>query len=300
MGEEHDRWEALIEGYLQQFETSSEISEQTSLLRQIAHVFDSKLGDQAQAYDALVAAFELDVDDDETVSYLEKMAAATKRWVPLVQLTNRWLQGLGAQDSATQISLCLRLAKWYGEDLDRPDYALPYHHKVLSLDPANVQVMRLIANHHKKNADWMKQGHVLEQALKLAARGADRAALLTDMGELLEKSMDNAELSLVHYTRALQADPYYLPALNSLETIYETKGQHANLVDVLRAKAQSLDKAKRPDEAAIVRLKLARHLESSLGQPELAIGVYQEVLDYDPGNLTAIKGLERIHGATER
>ncbi len=71
------------------------------------------------------------------------MAAATKAWPQLVQLVTGWLDQ--TDDRGTKIALYLRLAKWYGEDLDRQDYAHAYHAKVLELDPNNVVVLRQMA-----------------------------------------------------------------------------------------------------------------------------------------------------------
>src|SRR5690606_22954421 len=68
-----ERWEALIDMYLTRIENRDDVRERTKLLRKTATVFDEKLNDQEQAYDALQTAFELDYGDEETVSYLEKM-----------------------------------------------------------------------------------------------------------------------------------------------------------------------------------------------------------------------------------
>ena len=290
-----ERWEALIDLYLTRIEIREDIGERTKLLRKVAHVFDEKLNDQAQAYEALQTAFELDFNDEETVGYLEKMAAVTKSWGGLIKLVNAWLEA--AEDSPqTQISLCLRLAKWYGEDLDRQDYAQPYYQKVLTLDPNNVAVLRQMANFYKKNARWREQGQMLEKALAVASRESDRAAILTDLGEVLEQNVDPAQ-GLASFKRALDADPYYVPALENLERIYNDKQLTPELVEVLAAKAKGVED---PEESAEVKLRMGGLLESVIGDSDRAIETYREVLDVQPGNLLAIKGLERVYHATEK
>src|SRR5690606_16112748 len=51
------RWENLIELYLNRLDTREDVAERSELLRRIARVFDEQLGDQNQAFDALVNAF---------------------------------------------------------------------------------------------------------------------------------------------------------------------------------------------------------------------------------------------------
>jgi tetratricopeptide (TPR) repeat protein len=290
------RWETLIDMYLTRIEIREDIHERTRLLRKVARVFDEQLHDQVQAYDALQTAFELDFNDEETVVYLEKMAAATRSWPQLIQLVTTWLEQ--AEEARAKIALYLRLAKWYGEDLDRQDYAHAYHAKVLELDPNNVVVLRQMANFYKKNARWREQGQMLEKALAVASKEADRSAILTDMGEVLEAHVD-PEQGLASYKRALEADPYYLPALDALERIYEQREMITELVAILDAKSKSLE-AEQPDRSAEVKLRMGGLIESVLSNPERAIDVYRAVLDVQAGNLLAIKGLERVYQVTEK
>src|SRR5262249_55751225 len=78
------RWEQLVEMYLARLETLEETDRRTELLRRIARVFEEELGDNNQAFDALVNAFSEDFSDDVTAGYLERMAQATGRWGELI------------------------------------------------------------------------------------------------------------------------------------------------------------------------------------------------------------------------
>ncbi|MBI4701491.1 MAG: tetratricopeptide repeat protein [Deltaproteobacteria bacterium] len=287
-----ERHEQLVELYLARIETREEVGERTELLRRVAKVFEEKLQDPEQAYEALQTAFELDYGDEKTQSYLEKMAHAAKKWPQLIQLASGWLEA--AQEPHKQIRFCLLLAKWYGEELDRQDYAQPYYVKVLSLDPRNVQVLRQMANFYKKNAQWQQQGQMLSKALEVATRDLDRAAIFADMGEVLEKRMDKADEGVTYYKRAIDVLPTQLPALEALERIYEARALSPELGDILEKKAASLEE---PAAKAGTLLRLAALFESTLGEPDKAATAYRSVLELDAGSLSAMRGLERIYGA---
>jgi tetratricopeptide (TPR) repeat protein len=289
------RWEQLIELYLNRLETREKVADRADLLRRIAHVFEDQLDDKGQAFDALVNAFGEDFGrDDETVSYLEKMAQATGRWGELINTANAWLQE--QEDPRHKISLCLRLGKWYAEDLDHPEYAQPYYATVMQLDPNNVEVRRRVAAIHKLGGNWQKMGEELTRALDVAVANDDRKAILHDLGELLERNMGQGEQGITFYKRALEVDPYYLPTLEALERIYQESGSHTELVDVLQSKVRAL---KDDVQIANHKLRIAGLFESALGNLERAGRVYRQVLELDRSNLQALRGLERVYGVRE-
>src|SRR6185503_4780372 len=185
--------------------TLEEVERRSELLRKIANVFEEHLSDANQAFDALVNAFAEDYADDATSAYLEKMAQATGRWGELINTANAWLQE--QEETRQKIQLCLRLGKWYGEDLGHPEYAQPYYAQVMQLDPNNVKVVRQMANIYRIGANWQKMGETLTRALDIAAANEDRRAILFDLGELLERQMSQLDQGIAYYKRSLEVDP---------------------------------------------------------------------------------------------
>ncbi|MCA9595363.1 MAG: tetratricopeptide repeat protein [Myxococcales bacterium] len=288
------RWEPLVELYLNRLETREEVEEKSDLLRRIARVFEEHLDDNNQAFDALVNAFSEDFGDDETVRYLERMAQATGRWGELINTANAWLQEQA--DDRAKIQLCLRLGKWYGEDLGHPEYAQPYYAQIMQLDPNNVQVLRQMAAIHRMGAQWQKMGETLTRALDVAVANEDRKAILVDLGELLHKHMGQADQGIAFYKRALEVDPLHLPALEALEVIYDERSNHSELVQILNSKVQALEDS---EQIAQHKLRMGGLYETALGDFERAGKVYREVLELDGSNIFALRGLERIYEALQ-
>jgi tetratricopeptide (TPR) repeat protein len=284
-----ERWEQLIELYLNRLESRETAEEKSDLLRRIARVFEEHLGDKNQAFDALVNALSEDVGDDESARYLERMAQETGRWNELINTANSWLQE--PQENKRKIQLCLRLGKWYGENLGHPEYAQPYFQQIVSMDPNNVQVLRRMAAIHKLSAQWQRVGETLTRALDVAVANDDRKMILVDLGELLDKNMGQTDQGIAYYKRALEIDSLFLPALSALERIYEERSSPNELVDVLSSKVRALSDG---EQIAATKLRIASLYEQTLDQAERAGKVYREVLDIEGGNLTALRGLERV------
>ncbi len=289
------RWEPLVELYLARLETREETGQQTELLRKIARVFEEKLEDKGQALDALVNALSMDFHDRETARYLERMAQATGRWAEVIQTVNGWLKQ--QTEPKEKIRLCLHLAKWYGDDLGRPEYAQPYYAQIIQLDPLNVGAMRQLASLYKKAANWQQMGATLTRALEVATNDLDRKETLNDLGELLDGQMQQTDQAIAHFQRALEVDPHFLPALGNLERIYGARGQNRELVDVLQRKVPALHDAA---EILAAKLRIAQLLETSLNDASRAAQVYKEVVDADATNITGLRGLTRVYQTLEQ
>jgi tetratricopeptide (TPR) repeat protein len=290
-----NRWEPLVELYLARFETRDEKSDQTELLRKIARTFEEKLDDKNQSLDALVNALSIDFHDRETARYLEKMAQATNRWAEVIQTVNGWLKQQTAPKD--KIRLCLHLAKWYGDDLGHPDYAQPYYAQIIQLDPLNVSAMRQLASLYKKAQNWQQMGATLTRALEVATTDLDRKEILNDLGELLDGQMNQTDQAVTYFHRALEVDSLFLPALENLERIYNDRTQHKELIDILQRKVPAL---RDPGQIAATKLRTAQLYETSMNDASKAAQVFREVVEIEPANLAALKGLTRTYEQLEQ
>ncbi len=288
------RWEQLIEAYLGRLEHVEEVSVRSELWRRMARVFEDRLEDNEQAFVALDQAFKEDFHDDTTAEYLGRMAQATGRWKELIADTQQLLEG--QTQSRDRIQLCLRLGKWYGEDLGLMDYANAYYQQVAEMDPGNVQVRRQMANIYRLAGNYPQAGQTLREAEQAAVKNEDRKMIYVDMGDLLRKHMGDPDQSIVYYKRALGVDAHLIPALEALQEIYSDKRENTELAQILKRKVEALTD---PDALADTKLQLAELYEHQLKDLDRAAEVYSGVVDLDGTNITALRGLERVHEALQ-
>jgi tetratricopeptide (TPR) repeat protein len=285
-----NRWEPLIELYLGRLDTRDEDKERTDLLRKIAGVFEEKLDDKGQAFDALSQALEIDIFDTKTTKYLEKMAQATGRWGELITMVQAWLKA--TQEPARKVRLCLHLAKWYGDDLGHPEHAQPYYTQIVTLDPNNVGAFRQLAQLYRKGANWQQYGSTLQRALDVAVTEGDRKEVLTELGELLDGRMGQTDQAIDYFQRALKIDAHFLAALANLERIYEARGANRELSEVLVAKVPALTE---PEVIAQTKLRIGGLYEQLPQALPRAAETYREVLEIDPASISAMRGLARVY-----
>jgi len=283
---EGERWEALVELYLARLE-GVESHERPAILRRIANVFEHGLEDERQALDAYASALAEDLYDQDTAREVERLAHATGRWNEVLSMFVGALRD--ERDPARRVRLCLHLAKWYGDDLGRPEHAQPYYVQILQLDANNVEAMRQLAILYGKAGNWAQMGTTLTRALEVVVIDADRKQLLTDIGALLD-SLGETDRALVYLKQATVVDPGFLPALDHLARIHAARDEHAELIAVREAQIASSQEA---HQIAAWKIEVAGLLEGS--DPARAAKHYKDVADADPSNVHALRGLVRAY-----
>ncbi|MFN9812443.1 MAG: tetratricopeptide repeat protein, partial [Deltaproteobacteria bacterium] len=289
-----ERWEDLAELYTTRFENTEDTAPRVALLRKIAEVQAKHLGDKEAAFEALQLAWEVDYGDSNTEE-LERLAGLTQKWNDLLGAANAALKE--ATDARTKIAICLACAKWYGAELGRPEYAIPYYQQILALDPANVPAMRQMADLYRSTQQWQTLRQVLGRLVDITSVPTEKAGVFVQMGDLAATHLSAPEQARSYYQQALDTDPTHIGALEALERVYRESGEWAALLDVLRRKADALST---PDDVLRAKLQIAEAYEDRTGDVEEAIATYRQVLATDANNLRALKGLERLYSQKER
>ncbi|MDP3276511.1 MAG: hypothetical protein Q8Q09_15040 [Deltaproteobacteria bacterium] len=289
---EREQWEPLVEMYISRHDAleESEVPERTELLRRAADVYDRKLMDNEQAFAAAMLAYEEDVSDQQTVALLERLAAVGSRWNELLQTSNEWWKA--AQDPRwTHIGL--NMAKWYGVELGKPEWAIPIYQQVLARQPDNLLALHSMTALYRKLQQWPQLTQLLERCLTVARTEEDRRKVHVELGEVLERHTGQIDAAVDHYKMALNLNAHDVAALSALERVYEGRGDVNGLVNVLyqKADAQTSD----AESANQTRLKLAEVLEDRARDPERAVAVYRAAVEAEPSNLLALRGLERLY-----
>ena len=289
------RWEDLIEMYLARAESSEAVEERVALLNKIAKVYEENLDDNEQAYEALKIAWTEDYSHKPTSDYLSRLAKETNSWNDLLTLANQSLAEVS--DPETKIAICLHCARWYGQDLGHPEYAIPYYEQIQQLDPGNVQSMQQLSELYRTTSQWQSLAQTLGQLVNMTNDAKVKADTYVQMGDLCEHQLAVPDQARGYYQKALDEHPEHIGALEALERIYEQNQRWNELLEMRRRKAAALED---PEEVVEAKLRVAETYEDRLGDADEAIDTYRDVLQTDPTNLPALKGLERLYASKER
>ena len=266
------RWEDLIEIYLTRVESSEDIDERVLLLRKAAHVFEAKLGDANEAYDLLYLAWSVDFTNTETSKELERVTRETRRFNELLTNANAALPQIEDQVIRNAISLCV--ARWYGQELDHPEYAIPYYQQILQSEPTNVAAMRQMGDLYRKMEEYGDLAQMLGRIVEITDDVAIQTETYVDMGDLAV-STSACPSRPACYQRAIDLDVKCLRAIVALEGIYKEEGAG-------RRTSTSWPEGGRGHR----RRGVAKDQAANRGDPrdrtgdvEVAIAVYKEVIE---------------------
>jgi tetratricopeptide (TPR) repeat protein len=293
---ENERWEPLIEMYIGRHDAldESEVKERTELLRRAASVYDHKLSNTEDAFAAALLAYEEDVSSEETVKLLERLAAIGAKWNELLQTVTEWWKGATGD---RWMHIGLNMARWYGVELNHPEWAIPIYQQVLARDPDNLLALHSMTSLYRKTQQWAPLTQLLERCIAVARGEEDKRRMHVEMGEVLEKQLGNVDGAVEHYKIALNFNGKDASALTALERVYETREDWNAVVDILARKVAALTD---PAEIVASRVKNAEIYEDRLRDGENAIAWYRSVIEIEPSNLTALRGLERLYALLQR
>ncbi len=292
------RWEDLIDMYVTRVEEAEDTETRVRLLGKVAKVYEDQLGEPVDAFEALQIAWMEDFSDKETATELERVAGATNKWNELLTAANQALQEVPPEDKETKIAICLHCARWYGQHLGHPEYAIPYYEQILALDPSNVAAMRQMAELYRTTQQWQTLAQVLGRLVEMTDDRDVKAETYVQMGDLSVQHLGIPQQAPQYYQKAIDVAPKNIAALEALERIYGEQGNWDKQLEILSRKVQALEE--NPDAGIDAQMQVAETYETRIDDPDAAINAYQKVLAEDPQHLPALRGLERLYAKTER
>jgi tetratricopeptide (TPR) repeat protein len=287
---EAERWDELIELFVTRIEATEDRDERIELLRAAARVYEEQLGDGEQAYHTLYIAWTEDFANKNTAVDLERVTADNDKWNELLTSANEVLQE--GQEPETQIAICLCCAKWYGQDLGHPEYAIPYYEQIRALDPSNAKAWWQLGDLYETTHQWDKLAQALAKLVELTDDDDVKADTYVRMGDLADDRFAMRQEAEDYYRRALQLKDKHVGALEALERIYREDARSNKLLNILERKAEAVEDV---DSIVSALLQVAEAYEERFSDVRAAIENYEKAAELSPSDLKALRGLERLY-----
>jgi tetratricopeptide (TPR) repeat protein len=287
---EAERWDDLIDLYVTRIEATEDRDERIELLRAAARTYEEQLDNGEQAYHTLYIAWTEDFGNKNTAVDLERVTAANDKWNELLTSANQVLQE--GHEPDTQIAICLCCAKWYGQDLGHPEYAIPYYEQIRALDPSNAKAWWQLGDLYETTQQWDKLAQALAKLVELTSDEEVKANTYVRMGDLADDRFAMRQEAEDYYRRALHLQDTHVGALEALERIYREDGRSNKLLNILERKAQAVEDT---DSVVSALLQVAVAYEESFNDPKAAIENYEKAAELSPSDLSALRGLERLY-----
>ncbi|MEZ4452382.1 MAG: tetratricopeptide repeat protein [Nannocystaceae bacterium] len=284
-------WGALTELLISRAEISPEPQVKVNSLQAAAKVFETEIGDLDNAFVVLQAAFNVDYANEDTSRELERLATVAGKWGDLLNEYNGIVTQIA--DPMEQCELWVKIGRWYGEHLNRPDYGIQSLQKALLLNKESVNALRELASFYRRDNQAKELAETLERLVPLENDPDVKSRTLRNLAEVQEIGLGDIGASISSYRRVLEVDPDNVVALDSLARLYETQGAAQELVEILTRRADlMLDD---PSGAIVLRKRVGQVQDTALQDPQSAISTYRDILAMEPTDRDALVALERLY-----
>lgn len=271
-----------------------------ALLFQICALNEDVLADVDRAITAYRAVLELEPDNQQSFSALERLFDVADQWSDLEALL---AQELGFAEEPDRIAdLQFRRGQLQASRLDNADGAVDLFTEVLSADPEHAgatealegqldnadlrqRVAALLEPLYDERGEWQKLASNLEIQLEDAPDNHAKVELLARIADLQSSNLMDPDAAFVTWRQALKVLPSDERVLEALDTLIETSGRWEEAAHVWEEGLAATDETNSTLQDDFM-MRLARLNADQLNDPQAATKWYRDLLNKDPSNLT--------------
>jgi golgin subfamily B member 1 len=279
----------------QQLDVTGTDEERISLYERMAAAWEEQFRKPERAWEALEKILLINDRHEPTLQTLERLYRQERRSAELVETLRRHINAVN--DPAVRIDLYGQMGQVYEEDLRDTDRAVEAYNDILSFDGDNNAALSALSRLYEKIEDWDRAIETASRLVELTDDLGTRVELHQRIGRIYEERLRDPDTAEGRYSEALGLDPSYLPAMQSLTSLYQKRGDWLKAAQMMvRAEAfvaNPLEKAKMLFEAGRM---YREKLDNELSAGEL----FARVLDLDPEHVEAGEPLADIYFRDEK
>ncbi len=305
------RWKDLVDTVESELLLSADKALSADLTFRLGDVREKHLADEDGAVTAFRDALALDAGHPGAKSALEKYLVDPKRQMTAVaalepiyeaaseleRLVETQRIRLTVEKSTPARVGLLRKIGALEHGLGRNDPAFDAYAQAFKEDPSSADARAALEDLAGTLDKWQPLVELYTAPLVAKKKKLEPALereLLLVVAMAYDEKLGQSEKAVEFFRRAQSIEPDDPSALEALERLYTRTERWPELVETLRKKA---DVVKDGNEREKIRTRIATIYEEAIGSPDEAITAWKDVLSENPGNLPALKALDRLYGA---
>ncbi|MBW2731252.1 MAG: tetratricopeptide repeat protein, partial [Deltaproteobacteria bacterium] len=257
--------------------------------------YGTELGQLQYAVASVGQALQLDPENQRALTVLAGFYRKTAQWPELVQVLNRNQELEEEAEKRTEL-LC-SMAEVYEMQLSDQPQAIAAYRKALDLEDGNSEVLEALERLYRNDQQWEGLIDILERKAGIAEEPEEVITLRTRIADLFEDQLEDPQRAIESQKDVLIVESQHLPALRSLERLYEKTGQAEEYIDVLE---QQLDIVESDDERISLFQRMAVVWQEQFGKPDRAADCYEKILQLDENSGGTYEALEQVYQQDNR
>jgi tetratricopeptide (TPR) repeat protein len=295
--EAREGWQELNLVYERMLENAAGNTAEAEIQAKIAQLAAARLSQPGRAIETWKLVLDLRGEDPQALAAMANLYEAGESWPELVDVLERQIDI--ATDDDERVNIIARRARITSDKLGRDDQSAQDWNRVLDIDYGNLAALRAIANIRRRQGDPNELVASLHQIVDRGAsllEAEELKEVFRELGKTYTEKLEQLPDAADAWRKLLDVGPDF-EAMNALEAIYRADDRWTDVIDVKMQRAGALEDV----EQQVAEYRSAAALwRDPLGEPDLATGAWQKILDLDPTNDEAFHQLEGLHTAAGR
>lgn len=195
-------------------------------------------------------------------------------------------------DPQKRVELYLSLADLLETQLQDPMQAIGAYGAALQTDPQSPDALSALDRLYRRHEMWENLIAVLERKADASIDPDEQVKIRLEVGRLWDERLNEPGHAIEAYAKVRDLDPRSMPALRSLERLYERTGQSEAYLDILE---QQLDAAPTDAEKISLYNRMASAWEERFGKLDRSAEALEKILAIDERNMPSYRELERLY-----
>jgi tetratricopeptide (TPR) repeat protein len=207
-------WEGLAGVYEQKLERSHDPEVRAQLLGRLGGLWEEQLSNSERAVSYYQQAASEKPDDGAAYAALDRLFASVNDSERLADVLERRME-LEAEPEV-RVEVGMRLAELYEAQLGRPDAACDALRAVAEADPEHRGALQGLSRLYEREGQWQELVEVLQRRTDAAVHEAERVELTHQLGNIMERELDDELSAIAVYGQILRIDPGHEPSVQAL------------------------------------------------------------------------------------
>ena len=305
-------WEGLAWVYEQKLDHAQDPVVRADLLSRLGALSEEQLSNPERAVSYYQQAAGENPDDGAAYEALDRLFASVNDSERLAEVLERRMEI--DSESEVRIEVGMRLAELYEAQLRRPDAACDALRAVVDTDPEHHGALEGLSRLYERQGQWQDLVEVLQRRADSAGHESERVMLTHQVGNVMERELDDELSAIAVYGQVLRIDPTHEPSVQALlritkladyredaaavvEPYLRAQERWNDLAALLRLRADAMTD---PHQKAEQLVTLADVHEQGRQDPNAALDALLQSIGERPDDETILERAEGIAGSLQR
>lgn len=301
------QWSELAENVQRQLSMAEQEDARVRLMLRLGGIRELRMGSIEGAIEIYREVIDRDQTNPDALAALERLVARPEHELRVAEILEPLYRGTGetakligvheiqvrhSDAPERRVDLLMRVADLYETALDDVPSAFRSTARALAEDSANPAIQEQLERLAAGAGAWQDLAEVYESQLGRIEDAHLGAALHAKAAEIRENNLGDPRGAIEHYRKVIELDPTSLPAVESLERLYQQSERYEDLAAVFLTKAGMLDET---SERKQHTFRAGALYEDVLEKPEQAIEVFKGWLAQESDDVDALDRLIALY-----